>query len=317
MKRPATCIAGLLILAAPSALAETKTYPAQPFSQIEAGGPIDAIYEPAATPAIVVEQAENDFSDVYLEFEGDTLVVSRNSVRNRSGWFNRVSINTKNNRKIIKVNGKRVPYYIVRVSGPNLDAVTVKSSAKLTANGVDSDSFEARASSSGDLEISGSAEAAKLHASSSGDILATAFHAETLDIHTSSSGDIEATSSGTGLVQIDATSSGGLELNSLAAAEFLIKASSSADLELAGRCASIKVEASSSADVDAIDLTCRAADVTASSSADVSVTATESITAQASSSGDIFISGSPAERDITRSSGGDVEFGGWSEGQEP
>jgi hypothetical protein len=115
------------------------------------------VYEAAATPSIVVEQAENDFSDIYLDFEGDTLIVSRNSIRNRSGWFNNVSINTKNDRKVIKVNGKRVPYYVVRVSGPDLDGVLVKRSAKLTAIGVDSDNFDAAASSSGELELAGSA----------------------------------------------------------------------------------------------------------------------------------------------------------------
>lgn len=309
MKRPATCIAALLVLAAPAALADTKAYPAQPFSQIEAGGPIDVIYERAATPSIVVEQAENDFSDVYLDFEGDTLIVSRNSVRNRSGWFNKVNINTKDDRKIIKVNGKRVPYYIVRVSGPDLDGVIVKRSAKLTAKGVEGDAFDAHASSSGDLELSGTARSAKLHASSSGDILASAFRAETLDIQTSSSGDIEVTAAGTGPVRIDASSSGDLELMSLGPAEFLIQASSSADVELSGHCSSIKVDASSSADVDANGLTCLAATVMASSSADVSVSASESVKAQASSGGDIYVSGSPAVRDVSRSSGGDIDFG--------
>jgi hypothetical protein len=133
MKRTATCFAAALALTAPAALAESKTFSAQSFSQIEAAGPIDVVYEAAATPSIVVEQAENDFSDIYLDFEGDTLIVSRNSIRNRSGWFNNVSINTKNDRKVIKVNGKRVPYYVVRVSGPDLDGVLVKRSAKLTA----------------------------------------------------------------------------------------------------------------------------------------------------------------------------------------
>ena len=309
MKRPATCIAALLVLAAPAALADTKAYPAQPFSQIEAGGPIDVIYERAATPSITVEQAENDFSDIYLDFEGDTLIVSRNSVRNRSGWFNKVNINTKDDRKIIKVNGKRVPYYVVRVSGPDLDGVIVKRSAKLTANGVESDTFDAHASSSGDLELSGTARSAKLHASSSGDILASAFRSESLDIQTSSSGDIEVTASGSGPVRIDASSSGDLELMSLGPAEFLIQASSSADVELSGQCSSIKVDASSSADVDANGLTCLTATVMASSSADVSVSASESVKAQASSGGDIYVSGSPAVRDVSRSSGGDIDFG--------
>ena len=309
MKRPATCFAALIILSAPAAIAETQSYPAESFSQIEAVGPIDVIYEPAAAPSIVVEQAENDFSDIYLDFDGDTLIVSRKYIRDRSGWFNNVNINTKNDRKIIKVNGKRVPYYIVRVSGPDLDGVVSKRSAKLTANGVDSASFDAHASSSGDLFLSGTAKSAKLHASSSGDILASDFQAQTFDIQASSSGDIEAKSNGDGIVKIDVSSSADLDLESLGAAEFLIKASSSADIELSGQCSSIEIEASSSADVDGRDLVCRDAKVAASSSADVSVSASESVEARASSGGDIYISGSPAVRDISRSSGGDVDFG--------
>lgn len=309
MKRPVTCFATLIILSAPAAIAETQSYPSESFSQIEAVGPIDVIYEPAASPSIVVEQAENDFSDIYLDFDGDTLVVSRKSIRDRSGWFNNVNINTKNDRKIIKVNGKRVPYYIVRVSGPDLDGVVSKRSAKLTANGLDSASFDAHASSSGDLLLSGTAKSAKLHASSSGDILASDFQAQTFDIQASSSGDIEAKSNGDGQVKIDVSSSADLDLESLGAAEFLIKASSSADIELSGQCASIEIEASSSADVDGKDLACRDAKVVASSSADVSVFASESVEARASSGGDIYISGSPAVRDISRSSGGDVDFG--------
>ncbi len=309
MKRPAICFTALLALSAPAAIAETQSYPTEPFSKIEAVGPIDVIYEPAASPSIVVEQNENDFSDVYLDFEGDTLVVSRNSIRDRSGWFNNVNINTKNDRKVIKVNDKRVPYYIVRVSGPDLDGVVVKRSANLTANGVDNDMFDAHVSSSGDLRLSGSADAAELHASSSGDILASGFRAQTLDIKASSSGDIEVTAYGDGVVRIDASSSGDLDLASLGTAEFQIQASSSADIELSGQCASIEVDASSSADVDADELACHDAIVGASSGADVSVFASESIEARASSGGDINVSGTPALRNISRSSGGDVDFG--------
>ncbi|MCA8893202.1 MAG: DUF2807 domain-containing protein [Hyphomonas sp.] len=308
MTRTAICLAALSMLTAPAAFADTKTYPAQSFSSIESAGPIDVIYEPAATPGIVVEQAEGDFSDVYLDFDGDTLIVSRNSVRDRSGWFNNVSVRVKDDRKIVKVNGKRVPYYIVRVSGPDLTGVTAKNSAKLTATGVDSERFDAHASSSGDLILAGTAPTTKLHASSSGDIFAEDFRAETLDLHASSSGDIEAVSYGTGPIRIEASSSGDIELDSRGAAEFIINASSSADIELSGACTSIAVEASSSADIEANELLCSTADISASSSADVSVRASDAVTAKASSGGDIYVSGNPATRDISRSSGGDIDF---------
>jgi hypothetical protein len=308
MFRTATCLAALAALTAPAALAETKSYDAEAFSSIDARGAIDVVYEHAASPSIVVEQAEGDFSDVYLEFDGDTLIVSRNSVRDRSGWFGNTSIKIKDNRKVIKVNGKRVPYYVVRVAGPDLDGARVAASAKLVATGIQSNDFTGKVSSSGDLELSGTAAKAKLKASSSGDLMASAFTAESLEIQASSSGDVEAVSSGKGRVRIDASSSGDVALRSLDAADFIIDASSSADIELEGACGTIEVEASSSADVDAAKLTCRAATVSVSSSGDVSVHAAESVEAQASSGGDVYITGNPASRDISKSSGGNVDF---------
>ena len=308
MFRTAACLAALAALTAPAALAETKSYDAEAFSSIDARGAIDVVYEHAASPSIVVEQAEGDFSDVYLEFDGDTLIVSRNSVRDRSGWFGNTSINIKDNRKVIKVNGKRVPYYIVRVAGPDLDGTRVAASAKLVATGIQSNDFTGKVSSSGDLELSGIAAKAKLKASSSGDLMASAFTAESLDVQASSSGDVEAVSSGKGRVRIDASSSGEVALRSLDAADFIIDASSSADVELEGACGTIEVEASSSADVDAAKLTCRAATISVSSSGDVSVHAAESVEAQASSGGDVYVTGNPASRDISKSSGGDIDF---------
>ncbi|MEZ6011031.1 MAG: DUF2807 domain-containing protein [Hyphomonas sp.] len=308
MIRTATCLAAFAALAIPAAFAETKTYDAKAFHEIDASGAIDVIYERAPNRSISVEQAEGDFSDLYLEFDGETLVVSRNSVRDHKGWFGGVSINVRDGRKIVKVNGKRVPYYVVRVSGPDLDAARSSSSAKLVASGIESDEFDARASSSGDLVLSGTAGHARLHASSSGDLEAGAFQAASLVIHASSSGDVEAKVTGTGRVMIEASSSGEVELLSLADADFVVDASSSADVEMEGACATIEIEASSSADVDANELICREATVAASSSGDVSVHASDVIKAHASSSGDISVSGSPATRDVTKSSGGDIDF---------
>ena len=45
--RTTACLAALTLLATPTALAETKSYAAQPFDEIEAGGAIDVIYERA------------------------------------------------------------------------------------------------------------------------------------------------------------------------------------------------------------------------------------------------------------------------------
>ncbi len=308
MLRTATSLVALAALTAPAAFAETKSYDAKAFSAIDARGAIDVVYEAAATPSITVEQADGDFSDVFLDFEGATLVVSRNSIRDRKGWFKNTNISMKDGRKVVKVNGKRVPYYVVRVSGPDLDAAEVSVSAQLIARGIDSADFTGKVSSSGDLEVYGTAAKARLHASSSGDLEATGLDAAELDIEASSSGEVEAKSTGTGRVSIEASSSGDVEVESLAAAEFIIEASSSGDVELEGACASIEIDASSSADIEAEQLRCAAATVSASSSADVGIYASDSVKVHASSGGDIYIAGSPEVRDITKSSGGDVDF---------
>ncbi|HPE47039.1 MAG TPA: DUF2807 domain-containing protein [Hyphomonas sp.] len=308
MIRTATCLAALAVLAVPAAFAETKTYDAQSFSAIKAEGAIDVIYERAATPSVTVEQAEGDFSDVYLDFDGDTLTVSRNSIRDKKGWFRGVSVNMGKDRKNIKVNGKHVPYYVVRVAGPTLDTAKVSSSAKLTAAGIEADGFTAKASSSGILQVSGNAQTARLDVSSSADLHAADLVAVTLSIDASSSGEVEARSTGTGHNSIDASSSADVTLVSAGAADFDIDASSSADVSLSGACATLVVSASSGADVMASDLACTSVDASGSSGADIDVRASESVKAHASSGADITVAGAPAQRDVSESSGGDVDI---------
>ncbi len=309
MIRAATALAAIAALTALPALAETRSFDAKSFDSIEARGAIEVIYTPSGAPSMSVEQTEGDFSDLYLDFEGKTLVVSRNSVRDRSGWFKSTSISMKDGGRVVKVNGKRVPSYTVRVSGPVLDAAKVASSATLDASGLNADEFDGRVSSSGKLTISGTADRANLSASSSGDLIATNFLAAALDVDVSSSADVEAAVSGISRVNVSASSSGDVTIRSSAAAEYYVDASSSADVALEGSCKSIEINASSSGDVEANQLACLSASVQASSGADVSVSASESVYARASSGGDVYIVGEPAKRDVSKSSGGDVDFG--------
>ncbi|MCA8900315.1 MAG: DUF2807 domain-containing protein [Hyphomonas sp.] len=308
MFRTASCIAAIVALAAPAALAETKSYDAQSFEAIKAHGAIDVIYERAATPSITVEQENGDFSDVYIDFDGDTLVLSRQSLRKGNGWLKRVSTSTSNNRKTIKVNGKKVPYFVVRVAGPTLEAAKVSNSAKLTAVDIEAATFAGRVSSSSILSVSGTVASAKLDASSSSELYAGSLAAERLEVDASSSADLEARVTGTQLVNIDASSSSDVVITSLAPAAFSVDASASSDVEITGACSTITVSASASSDVEAGALTCSAADVSASSSSDVAVFASTSVEAHASSGADIVVGGNPSARDVSRSSGGDVEF---------
>jgi hypothetical protein len=62
-------------------------------------------------------------------------------------------------------------------------------------------------------------------------------------------------------------------------------------------------------DVDANGLACLSAKIMASSSADISVLLLNLWKQPLPAAGIFFISGSPEIRDVSRSSGGDIEFG--------
>lgn len=89
--------------------------------------------------------------------------------------------------------------------------------------------------------------------------------------------------------------------------ELEISTSSSADLEIEGTANKAEVSASSSSDIDGRDLTVKHANIKASSSADISIGVTDSIKAKASSSADIVYYGNPEQRDISKSSGADID----------
>ena len=78
MIRTATCFAALLVLTAPAALAETKSYPAQAFSRLRLPAR-SMLYTHPPMRLPFCGTGDGDFTDVYLDFDGDTLVVSRNS----------------------------------------------------------------------------------------------------------------------------------------------------------------------------------------------------------------------------------------------
>jgi hypothetical protein len=90
----------------------------------------------------------------------------------------------------------------------------------------------------------------------------------------------------------------------------IVDASSSADVELSGTCQALEISASSSADVEAHNLKCATGDIRASSGADVSAFLNDSVEAKASSGADISVAGNPPSRDVSKSSGGDIEING-------
>ena len=312
MKKTLTALATIAILAAPAALADSKTYKVGSFDSIEVDGAMKVIYKAGAETSVVVETPGGDFSDAKITRSGDTMKVSRESLGKSSSWFSwgGRSVNVSEDGKTVKVNGKKVPAYTVYVTGPELVSVTAAQSSRFESQTIDASSFSASASSSSDVVIAGTAKSAELSASSSGDLKASGLRAGILDASASSSGELEATVTGNGESKISVSSSGDAKVTSSAPGSFKVNASSGGTAGFSGACNSISVNASSGADVEADELRCATATANASSGADVDLHATELANGNASSGADISFSGAAKEQEMSKSSGGSVSFSG-------
>tara|TARA_R110001606_G_scaffold105632_1_gene229805 strand:+ start:494 stop:1423 length:930 start_codon:yes stop_codon:yes gene_type:complete len=309
MTRIALPLIALAAALAPIASAESKSFAAGDFTAIDTRGAVDVIFETGPDASIKVEQDEGDFSDIFIEQTDQTLLVSRNSLRNKAGWARNVSLSTKNGLKVVKVNGKRVPSYTIRVTAPALEEVSVANSSSLSASGLNVPTFSGSVSSSSDLTLAGKVEQAKLRASSSADLDAKQLAATNLDLDVSSSADATAKVLG-GKLTLEASSSADATVDATGSELIEIESSSSADVEISGTCQMLDVSASSSADVSAGDLKCVNGDIQASSGADVDAYISGNLDARASSGSDITVRGNPESRDVRESSGGDIEIKG-------
>lgn len=310
MTKTFTALATIAVLLSPAAFAESKTFAAKPFSKIEVNGIMTVVHKTAAETKVTVETENGDFSDAKITNDGDTLIVSRNSLDKKGGFFNwgGTNVDVSRNGETIKVNGKKVPRYTVYVTGPDLEEVRVKQSSKFTSETIDAGDFDASASSSSTATLAGKSGATSLAASSSGTIKAAGLKAASLDAAASSSGDLSASVTGTGTVKVAASSSGDVEIVSSGAAKFDVDASSGGSVELSGACASITASASSGGDIDAEDLICTTGSAQASSGGEIDIHASASATGKASSGGDINFSGSAKQQTESHSSGGSVSF---------
>ena len=82
--------------------------------------------------------------------------------------------------------------------------------------------------------------------------------------------------------------------------------SSGSDVDIAGECGDVNLNASSGAGIGAKNLNSKNADVSASSGAGITINVSEKISASASSGGNITYYGNPADKEISKSSGGSV-----------
>ncbi|MEQ8300607.1 MAG: DUF2807 domain-containing protein [Hyphomonas sp.] len=307
MTRTAMSLLAIAAALAPMAYAETRSFPAGDFTGIDTSGVVDVVFETGETASVEVEQEDGDFSDIYIGQDGSTLEIGRNSLREKAGWARNVSIRHKDGRKVVKVNGKRVPTYVIRVVAPTLTEVSVSNSSSVNASGLSGQTFSGAVSSSADLFLSGKADEVSLRASSNGDLDASKFEARDLKLDVSSSADALALVRD-GSLHVEASSSADAVITAFNTKRVSIDASSSADVEISGSCLTLEIAASSSADVEARNLTCATGKLQASSGADIDVFLKDSVEARASSGSDIEISGNPPSRDISESSGGDVEI---------
>ncbi len=108
--------------------------------------------------------------------------------------------------------------------------------------------------------------------------------------------------------EVEASSGSELSVRGIDAGDFSASVSSGAELYLEGRCDELRASASTGAELEAENLECRDVRVSVSTGAEAEVYASESIDASASTGGDIDVSGSPQERNISKSLGGDVDI---------
>jgi len=86
------------------------------------------------------------------------------------------------------------------------------------------------------------------------------------------------------------------------------ESSSGSEIDLKGTCVTLSADSSSGSQIDADELKAETVIAEASSGADINVYASKSITAKASSGGSIDCAGNPNQKNLKKSSGGDVDI---------
>ena len=111
------------------------------------------------------------------------------------------------------------------------------------------------------------------------------------------------------LTSLQVSASSGANINiSVAVDKMNAEGSSGANIKLAGSAQSFDVDGSSGANIKATDLKSKVCNAGASSGANLKLSVSDKINAQASSGGNIRVAGNPKERDVQKSSGGNVDF---------
>lgn len=247
----------------PSSNYVTKQVKVGPFEGISTGTSIDVVYTQASgSPKVEIYAPDNIAERVEIRIENNILKV-------------RFQPNTN-------IYGKHKTE--VRIAAPAVKSLKASSSGDITlTNG---------------LKTSGEVS---LKASSSGDIKGGNISCDNLVLGASSSGDIELQKVTCSSLSASASSSGDVEVKEVKAQNISASSSSSGDVILkSGSCQNASYSASSSGDVEAKGVKANQVVATASSSGDVYCHATESLTAKASTSGEVGYKGDPKHLQLSK-----------------
>ena len=269
-KLVSTLMAVTLMLVSATACAEritpsknyvTKKVNVGSFNAISTSSSVDVIYtQSSGGQDVEIYAPDNLVNYIDVRVEGGVLKVGFKSPRNN------FSINGKHKKE-------------VRVSAPAVNSL--KASSSIIKNG---------------LKTSGKVT---VKASSSGDVTGSTISCDDFAATANSSGDVILEKVSCTNFSADASSSGDVSIKNLNAADVSADASSSGDVILAGICENASYRASSSGDVKAKGMKAVNVTASASSSGDVECYVTGSLTAKASSSGEVAYKGNPKDIDFS------------------
>lgn len=193
------------------AQAETKSFPVETFTQIDASAGIEVAFSIGTAPSVVVENDKGDFDDIDVFVRGDTLVLKRK--KKSWGW------------------GKRARYSVT-VTTETLSGVEVSSGAEVVGSGMRGDVIRVQVSSGADAELSDVSGTEVRLESSSGSDLDIAGTCQRVWADSSSGSDIEARDLICDTAEADASSGSDITLH--AKSRLTADASSGADITVYG-----------------------------------------------------------------------------------
>lgn len=252
----------------PSKNYTTKKVNVSSFNAISTSSSVDVIYtQTSGGQDIEIYAPDNVIEYIYARVENGTLKVGMNSPENN------FSISGRHKKE-------------VRVSAPAVN--------------------DLKASSSGDIILKNGLKTTGkvvIKASSSGDVTGGNVSCDDLATSASSSGDVVLDKVRCTNLSANASSSGDVSLKNVSAANVTASASSSGDVILSGNCENATYKASSSGDLKAKDMKAVNVTANASSSGDVVCYVTGTLTAKASSSGEVSYKGNPSSVDFASKRG--------------